>query len=121
VAGWREMQNRQLQAESVTTVESESILEGTASIDVGVARRSPATSVPIKGRFRHHRPRSTMGDEPLNEIESKAEQPDIFSRVAAATDLQVGIVHVNADRKQNHSGGGGGVWGGGTGLLPWCL
>jgi sugar diacid utilization regulator len=44
----------------------------------------------------HH---PTAGDEPLPEIESKLRSLDIFSAWRLLPDLQVGIVHVDSDRK----------------------
>ena len=62
---------------------------------------SPASlRLPINGPFvviAAHVP--SAGDEPLPEIESKLRSLDIFSAWRLLPDLQVGIVHVESDRK----------------------
>jgi sugar diacid utilization regulator len=80
----------------------DALLEGRAFDDWSLREVACQLRLPINGPFAvvaAHIP--TVGDEPLPEIESKLRSLDIFSAWRLLPDLQVGIVHVESDRKLN--------------------
>jgi sugar diacid utilization regulator len=101
VAGYRDEQKRQLLAEeSRRSTLINSLLEGRAFDEWSLREVAGQLRLPITGAFvvvAAHSP--TGGDEPLPEIESKLRSIDIFSAWQLLPDVQVGIVHVNSDRK----------------------
>src|SRR5258705_4492317 len=101
VAGYRDEQKRQLLAEGPQRLSLvDALLEGRAFDEWGLRDVAGSLRLPINGPFvviaAHVR---TAGDEPLPEIESKLRSLDIFSAWRLLPDLQVGIVHVESDRK----------------------
>jgi sugar diacid utilization regulator len=103
VAGYRDEQKRQLLAEgSQRSSLVDALLEGRAFDDWSLRDVAGHLRLPINGPFvviAAHIP--SAGDEPLPEIESKLRSLDIFSAWRLQPDLQVGIVHVNSDRKRD--------------------
>ena len=102
VAGYRDEQKRQLLAEaSQRSNLIDALLEGRAFRRVEPAGcRRPASAADQWSFCGHRRPQfPAAGDEPLPEIESKLRSLDIFSAWRLLPDLQVGIVHVESDRK----------------------
>jgi hypothetical protein len=101
VAGYRDEQKRQLLAEaSQRSTLIDSLLEGRVFDEWGLREVAGSLRLPIKGPFvviAAHVP--SVGDEPLPEIESKLRSLDIFSAWRLLPDVQVGIVHVESDRK----------------------
>jgi hypothetical protein len=101
VAGYRDEQKRQLLAEgSRRSNLIDSLLEGRAFDEWRLREVAGYLRLPISGPFvvvAAHSP--TGGDEPLPGIESKLRSLDIFSAWQLLPDLQVGIVHVESDRK----------------------
>jgi hypothetical protein len=101
VAGYRDEQKRQLLAEGSRRLSLiDALLEGQAFDDWSLREVAGQLRLPINGPFvvvAAHIP--TVGDEPLREIESKLRSLDIFSAWRRLPDLQVGIVHVESDRK----------------------
>jgi sugar diacid utilization regulator len=101
VAGYRDEQNRQLIAEaSQRSNLIDALLEGRAFDEWTLRDLAGHLRLPITGPFvvvAAHIP--TVGDEPLPEIESKLRSLDIFSAWRLQPDVQVGIVHVESDRK----------------------
>jgi sugar diacid utilization regulator len=101
VAGYRDEQNRQLIAEaSQRSNLIDALLEGRALDEWSLRDLAGHLRLPITGPFvvvAAHIP--TVGDEPLPEIESKLRSLDVFSAWRLQPDLQVGIVHVESDRK----------------------
>ena len=101
VAGHRDEQNRQLLAEASRRSNLiDALLEGRAFDEWSLRDVAGHLRLPINGPFvviAAHVP--TAGDEPLPEIESKLRSLDIFSAWRLLPDLQVGIVHVESDRK----------------------
>ena len=101
VAGHREEQKRQLLAggsQRMSLVDA--LLEGQAFDDCRLWEVAGHLRLPINGPFvliAAHIP--TAGAEPLHEIESKLRSLDIYSAWRRLPDLQVGIVHVESDRK----------------------
>ena len=101
VAGYRDEQNRQLLAEaSQRSNLIDSLLEGRAFDEWSLCEVACCLRLPINGPYVVIAAQvSTVGDEPLPEIESKLRSLDIFSAWRLLPDLQVGIVHVNSDEK----------------------
>jgi hypothetical protein len=101
VASCRDEQKRQLLAEgSHRSSLVDALLEGRAFDDCRLREVAGHLRLPIDGPFvvvAAHVP--TVGGEPLPEIESKLRSLDIFSVWRLQPDLQVGIVHVESDRK----------------------
>ena len=101
VAGHRDEQNRQLLAEaSRRSSLVDSLLEGRAFDEWSLREVAGQLRLPINGPFvvvAAHIPAG--GDEPLSEIESKLRSLDVYSAWRRLPDLQVGIVHVESDRK----------------------
>jgi sugar diacid utilization regulator len=101
VAGYRDEQKRQLRAEgSQRSSLVDALLEGRAFDDWSLREVAGHLRLPINGPFvviAAHIP--SAGDEPLPEIESKLRSLDIFSAWRLLPDVQVGIVHVESDRK----------------------
>jgi PucR C-terminal helix-turn-helix domain/GGDEF-like domain/GAF domain len=101
VAGYRDEQKRQLLAEaSGRSNLIDALLVGRAFDDWSLWQVAGDLRLPINGPFvvvAASIPRE--GDEPLPEIESKLRSLDIFSAWRRLPDLQVGIVHVESDRK----------------------
>ena len=101
VAGYRDEQKRQLLAEaSQRSNLIDSLLEGRAFDDWSLWEVAGHLRLPINGPFVVIAAEvPTVGDEPLPEIESKLRSLDIYSAWRLLPDLQVGIVHVESDRK----------------------
>jgi sugar diacid utilization regulator len=101
VAGYRDEQKRQLLAKASQRFSLfDALLEGRAFDDWSLREVACKLRLPINGPFvviAAHIP--SAGDEPLPEIESKLRSLDIFSAWRRLPDLQVGIVHVESDRK----------------------
>jgi sugar diacid utilization regulator len=101
VAGHRDQQNRQLIAEGAQRSNLiDALLEGRVFDEWSLRDVAGQLRLPINGPFvviAAHVP--TVGDEPLPEIESKLRSLDIFSAWRLLPDMQVGIVHVESDRK----------------------
>ena len=101
VAGYRDEQTRQLLAEgSQRSNLIDSLLEGRAFDEWSLWQVAGDLRLPINGPFVlivAHIP--SAGDEPLPDVESKLRSLDIFSAWRLLPDVQVGIVHVAADRK----------------------
>jgi sugar diacid utilization regulator len=101
VASYRDEQNRQLIAEGSQRLSLvDALLEGRAFDDWSLREVACRLRLPINGPFvvvAAHTP--SAGDEPLPEIESKLRSLDVFSAWRLLPDLQVGIVHVESDRK----------------------
>jgi sugar diacid utilization regulator len=101
VASYRDEQNRQLIAEGSQRLSLvDALLEGRAFDDWSLREVACRLRLPIIGPFvvvAAHTP--SAGDEPLPEIESKLRSLDVFSAWRLLPDLQVGIVHVESDRK----------------------
>jgi sugar diacid utilization regulator len=101
VAGYRDEQKRQLLAGASGRRDLiDALLEGRAFDEWGLWQVAGDLRLPINGPFvvvAAHIP--TMGDEPLQEIESKLRSLDIYSAWRLLPDLQVGVVHVESDRK----------------------
>src|SRR5882757_1874498 len=101
VAGYRDEQKRLLLAEaSHRSNLVDALLDGRAFDDWSLRDVAGHLRLPINGPFvvvaAHV---STVSDEPLPEIESKLRSLDIFSAWRLLPDVQVGIVHVESDRK----------------------
>jgi sugar diacid utilization regulator len=101
VAGYRDEQKRQLLDEaSRRSSLVDALLEGRAFDDWGLRQVAGHLRLPINGPFVVVAAQTpTVGDEPLREIESKLRSLDIFSAWRLLPDVQVGIVHVESDRK----------------------
>ena len=101
VAGYRDEQKRQLLAEgSQRSSLVDALLEGRAFDDCSLREVAGHLRLPINGPFVVIAAQTpTVGDEPLPEIESKLRSLDIFSAWRLLPDVQVGIVHVESDRK----------------------
>src|SRR5271169_6619471 len=101
VAGYRDEQKRQLLAEGSQRLSLvDALLEGRAFDDWRLRDVAGRLRLPINGPFvvvAAHVP--TGGDEPLREIESKLRSLDIFSAWRLLPDVQVGVVHIESDRK----------------------
>jgi sugar diacid utilization regulator len=101
VAGYRDEQKQQLLAEGSHRVSLvDALLEGRAFDDWRLRDVAGQLRLPINGPFvvvAAHVP--TGGDEPLPEIESKLRSLDIFSAWRLLPDVQVGVVHIESDRK----------------------
>jgi sugar diacid utilization regulator len=103
VAGHRDEQKRQLLADGSQRLSLvDALLEGRAFDDWRLRDVAGQLRLPINGPFvviaAHVR---TAGDEPLPEIESKLRSLDIFSAWRLLPDFQVGIVHIESDRKRD--------------------
>jgi sugar diacid utilization regulator len=101
VAGYRDEQKQQLLAEGSHRLSLiAALLEGRAFDDWRLRDVAGQLRLPINGPFvvvAAHVP--TGGDEPLPEIESKLRSLDIFSAWRLLPDVQVGVVHIESDRK----------------------
>jgi sugar diacid utilization regulator len=101
VAGYRDQQKQQLLAEGSHRLSLvDALLEGRAFDEWSLREVAGQLRLPINGPFvvvAAHVP--TMGDEPLPEIESKLRSLDIFSAWQLLPDVQLGIVHIESDRK----------------------
>jgi sugar diacid utilization regulator len=101
VAGYRDEQKQQLLAEGSHRLSLvDALLEGRAFDDWRLRDVAGQLRLPIHGPFvvvAAHVP--TGGDEPLPEIESKLRSLDIFSAWRLLPDVQVGVVHIESDRK----------------------
>jgi sugar diacid utilization regulator len=101
VAGYRDEQKQQLLAEGSHRLSLvDALLEGRAFDDWRLRDVAGQLRLPINGPFvvvAAHVP--TGGDEPLPEIESKLRSLDIFSAWRLLPDVQVGVVHIESDRK----------------------
>src|SRR6476620_8882242 len=101
VAGHRDEQNRQLMAEgSQRSSLVDALLEGRTFDEWSLRQVAGCLRLPINGPFVVIAAQiPSAGDEPLPEIESKLRSLDIFSEWRRLPDLQVGIVHVESERK----------------------
>src|SRR6476660_4503232 len=101
VAGYRDEQKRQLLAEASGRSDLiDALLEGRALDDWSLRDLAGCLRLPINGPFVVVAAQfPSGGDEPLPEIESKLRSLDIFSVWRLLPDLQVGIVHVESERK----------------------
>jgi sugar diacid utilization regulator len=101
VAGYRDEQKRQLLAEGSHRVSLvDALLEGRAFDECSLREIAGHLRLPINGPFVVIAAQApTVGDEPLPEIESKLRSLDIFSAWRLLPDVQVGIVHIESDRK----------------------
>jgi sugar diacid utilization regulator len=101
VAGYRHDQKRQLLAEESQRLSLvDALLEGRVSDEWSLREVAGHVRLPINGPFVVVAAQApAVGDEPLNEIESKLRSLDIFSAWRPLPDVQVGIVHVASDRK----------------------
>src|SRR6476659_8449510 len=101
VAGYRDEQKRQLLAEASGRSDLiDALLEGRAFDDWSLRDLTGCLRLPINGPFVVVAAQfPSGGDEPLPEIESKLRSLDIFSVWRLLPDLQVGIVHVESERK----------------------
>ena len=101
VAGYRDEQKRELLAEGSQRLNLiDTLLEGRGFDDWSLREVACKLRLPVNGPFvvvAAHIP--TVGDEPLPDIESKLRSLDSFSAWRLLPDLQVGIVHVESDRK----------------------
>jgi sugar diacid utilization regulator len=101
VAGYRDEQKQQLLAEGSHRLSLvDALLEGRAFDEWSLREVAGSLRLPINGPFvvvAAHVP--TGGDEPLREIESKLRSLDIFSAWRLLPDVQVGVVHIESDRK----------------------
>jgi sugar diacid utilization regulator len=101
VAGYRDEQKQQLLAEGSHRLSLvDALLEGRAFDEWRLRDVAGQLRLPINGPFvvvAAHVP--TGGDEPLPEIESKLRSLDIFSAWRLLPDVQVGVVHIESDRK----------------------
>jgi sugar diacid utilization regulator len=101
VAGYRDEQKQQLLAEGSHRLSLiAALLEGRAFDDWRLRDVAGQLRLPINGPFvvvAAHVP--TGGDEPLPEIASKLRSLDIFSAWRLLPDVQVGVVHIESDRK----------------------
>jgi sugar diacid utilization regulator len=101
VAGYRDEQKQQLLAVgSHRSSLIDALLEGRAFDDWRLQDVAGQLRLPINGPFVVVAARvPTMGDEPLPEIESKLRSLDIVSAWRLLPDVQVGVVHIESDRK----------------------
>jgi sugar diacid utilization regulator len=101
VAGYRDEQKRRLLAEGSQRWNLiDALLEGQPFDEWSLWQVAGQLRLPINGPFVViAAPVPSAGDEPLPEIESKLRSLDIFSAWRRLPDLQVGIVHVESDRK----------------------
>src|SRR6478752_7641495 len=101
VAGYRDEQKRQLLAEASGRSDLiDALLAGRAFDEWSLRDLAGQLRLPIDGPFVViAAPIPSAGDEPLPEIESKLRSLDIFSAWRRLPDVQVGIVHVESDRK----------------------
>jgi sugar diacid utilization regulator len=101
VAGYRDEQKQQLLAEGSQRLSLvDALLEGRAFDEWSLREVAGQLRLPINGPFvvvAAHVP--SVGDEPLPEIESKLRSLDIFSAWRLLPDVQVGVVHIESDRK----------------------
>ncbi len=101
VAGYRDEQKRQLLAEVSERLSLvDALLEGRAFDDWRLREVAGYLRLPIDGPFVVVAAEvPAVGDEPLDEIESKLRSLDIFSAWRLLPDVQIGIVHITSDRK----------------------
>ena len=101
VAGYRDEQKRQLLAEASRRSNLiDSLLEGRAFDEWRLRDVASDLRLPINGPFVVIAAQApNVGDEPLPEIGSKLRSLDIFSAWRLLPDVQVGIVHIESDRK----------------------
>jgi sugar diacid utilization regulator len=101
VAGYRDEQKRQLLAEGSHRLSLvDALLEGRAFDEWSLRDAAGHLRLPINGPFVVVAAKATtVGDEPLPEIESKLRSLDIFSAWRLLPDVQVGIVHVKSDQQ----------------------
>ena len=101
VAGYRDEQMQQLLAEGSQHLSRiDALLEGRAFDDWSLRDLACNLRLPINGPFVVVAARvPSLGSEPLREIDSKLRSLDIFSAWRLLPDVQVGIVHVESDRK----------------------
>jgi sugar diacid utilization regulator len=101
VAGHRDEQKRQLLAEASQRANLiDALLEGRALDECRLREVAGHLRLPINGPFVVVAAQvPTVGGEPLREIESKLRGLDIFSAWRLLPDVQVGVVHVESDRK----------------------
>jgi hypothetical protein len=101
VAGYRDQQKQQLLAEGSHRLSLvDALLEGRAFDDWSLRDVAGQLRLPVDGPFVVVAARvPTVSDEPLPEIESKLRSLDIFSAWRLLPDLQVGVVHIESDRK----------------------
>jgi sugar diacid utilization regulator len=101
VAGYRDEQKRQLLAEASQRANLiDSLLQGRAFDDWSLCEVAGHLRLPINGPFVVVAAEvPAAGNEPLPEVESKLRSLDIFSAWRLQPDMQVGIVHVESDRK----------------------
>ena len=101
VAGYRDEQKQQLLAEGSHRLSLvDALLEGRAFDEWRLRDVAGQLRLPVNGPFvvvAAHVP--TGSDESLPEIESKLRSLDIFSAWRLLPDVQVGIVHIESDRK----------------------
>ena len=101
VAGYRDEQKRQLLAEASRRSNLiDSLLQGRAFDEWSLCEVAGHLRLPINGPFVVVAAEvPAAGNEPLPEIESKLRSLDISSAWRLQPDMQVGIVHVDSDRK----------------------
>src|SRR5271168_2788277 len=101
VAGYRDEQKQQLQAEGSHRLSLvDALLEGRAFDEWSLWEVAGQLRLPINGPFVVVAAQApTVSDEPLPEIESKLRSLDIFSAWRLLPDVQVGVVHIESDRK----------------------
>jgi PucR C-terminal helix-turn-helix domain/GAF domain/GGDEF-like domain len=100
VAGYRDEQKRRLFAEaSQRSHLIDSLLEGRVLDDWSLREVAGYLRLPISGPFVVAAEVPATGNEPLPGIESKLRSLDIFSAWRQQPDMQVGITHVESDRK----------------------
>ena len=101
VAGYRDEQKRQLLAEASRRSNLiDSVLHGRAFDEWSLCEVAGHLRLPINGPFVVVAAEvPAAGNDPLPEIESKLRSLDIFSAWRRLPDMQVGIVHVDSDRK----------------------
>ena len=101
VAGYREEQKRQLLGEaSQRPFLIDSLLEGRAIDRWSLSEAASYLQLPTNGPFVVIAAEvPALGSEALPEIESKLRSLDVYSAWRLQPDLQVGIVHVNSERR----------------------
>jgi sugar diacid utilization regulator/uncharacterized protein YoaH (UPF0181 family) len=101
VAGYREEQKRQLLGEaSQRPFLIDSLLEGRVIDRWSLSEAASYLQLPTNGPFVVIAAEvPALGSEALPEIESKLRSLDVYSAWRLQPDLQVGIVHVNSDRR----------------------
>jgi sugar diacid utilization regulator len=101
VAGYRDEQKRELLAEGSHRLSLvDALLEGRGFDERGLQEVAGSLRLPVNGPFVVIAAQApAVGDEPLPEIESKLRSLDIFSAWRLLPDVQVGVVHIESDRK----------------------